>query len=403
MEWGITYVGLDTSKKSIQVAMLKPGEKDAVEWQEANDARGVKRLVKRLKRESPGELRACYEAGPCGYALQRDLRSAGVECIVIAPSLIPVKPGERVKTDRRDARKLGECLRAGTLTEVHPPTPEQEAARDLCRCREDVRQDLERSRHRMGKLLLRRALTHPGRAWTKAHRGWLRSLRFEEAADRAVFDDYLLAIEHLEERLRGLEVKLAELSLQKPYRESVGWLRCFRGIDTVTAMTIVTELHGFERFRTARELMSYLGLVPSEHSSGSKQRRGPITKAGNSHLRRVLIEAAWHYRHRPAESAPLRKRREGQPAWAIAIADRAQQRLHKRYWRLLERGKAHNKTVTAVARELVGFIWATLSEHGRSVAVDAPGESKTARTYRIKNVTGASASRTRRSGRRAAA
>jgi transposase len=395
-------VGLDTSKKSLQVAVRRPGEKDAVEWQEANDARGVKRLVKRLKREAPGELRVGYEAGPCGYALQRELRAAGVECIVVAPSLIPVKPGERVKTDRRDARKLAECLRAGTLTEVHPPTPEQEAARDLCRCREDVRQDLERSRHRMGKLLLRRALVHPGCAWTQAHRTWLRSLRFEEAADRAVFEDYLLAIEHLEERLRGLEEKLAGLSVQEPYREPVGWLRCFRGIDTVTAMTIVTELHGFERFRTARELMAYLGLVPSEHSSGGKQRRGAITKAGNSHLRRVLVEAAWHYRHRPGESAALRKRREGQPAWAIAIADRAQQRLHKRFWRLLGRGKAHNKTVTAVARELVGFLWATLSQHGRSAAIGAPSESKAATAYRIKKATDVAANR-RRSGRRAAA
>jgi transposase len=402
VEWDITYVGLDTSKKSIQVAMFKPGEKDAVDWQEANDTRGVKRLVKRLKREAPGELRTCYEAGPCGYALQRQLRAAGVECVVVAPSLIPVKPGERVKTDRRDARKLGEFLRAGTLTEVHPPTPEQEAARDLCRCREDVRQDLERSRHRLGKLLLRRALGHPGRAWTQAHRSWLRSLQFEEGVDRAVFDDYLLAIEHLEERLRGLEEKLAALSVQEPYRDAVGWLRCFRGIDTVTAMTIVTELHGFERFRTARELMSYLGLVPSEHSSGSKQRRGAITKAGNSHLRRVLIEAAWHYRHRPRQSAKLRQRREGQPAWAIAIADRAQQRLHKRFWRLLGHGKAHNKTVTAVARELVGFIWATLSQRERSVAVETPKESKTATTYRIKKVTDGAANR-RRSGRRAAA
>jgi transposase len=395
-------VGLDTAKKSIQVAVVKPGERDVVEWQEPNDARGVKRLVKRLQREAPGELRACYEAGPCGYALQRQLRAAEVDCSVVAPSLIPVKPGERVKTDRRDARKLAECLRAGTLTEVHPPTPEQEAARDLCRCREDVRQDLERSRHRMGKLLLRRALVHPGRAWTQAHRSWVRRLRFEEAADRAVFEDYLLAIEHLEERLRGLEEKLAALSGQEPYREPVGWLRCFRGIDTVTAMTIVTELHGFERFRTARELMSYLGLVPSEHSSGGKQRRGPITKAGNSHLRRVLIEAAWHYRHRPGENAALRKRRDGQPAWAIAIADRAQARLHKRFWRLLGRGKAHNKTVTAVARELVGFLWATLSQRERSVVVVAASEEKTAKTYVVKKGTGGAAAR-RSSGRRAAA
>ena len=389
MEAGITFVGLDTAKRSIQVAMLLPDRKQAVEWQEANEPRAVRRMIKRMKREASGEVRVCYEAGPCGYALQRQLRAAEVDCIVVAPSLVPVKPGERVKTDRRDARKLAECHRAGTLTEVHPPTPEEEAARDLCRCREDVREDLLRCRHRMGKLLLRRGLLCAGQAWTKSHRTWLRSLKFEHEADRSVFDDYLLAIEHLEERLRGLEEKLGALSHEEPYREPVGWLRCYRGIDTVTAMSIVTELHGFARFGSPRELMSYLGLVPSEHSTGGKHRRGAITKSGNGHLRRLLVEASWHYRHRPGVSVKLRQRREGQPGWAIALADRAQIRLNKRYWRLLSHCKPHNKVVTAVARELVGFIWATLSLQDRSAhaprSTSVPRTTgKTARVYRVK-------------------
>ena len=356
-----TDVGMDTSKKSIQVAMLLPGRREAVEWELVNEPQAVKRLAKRLLREALGTLRVCYEAGPCGYTLQRQLRAAGVESIVVAPSLVPAKPGERIKTNRRDARNLAQMLRADALTEVHPPTLEEEAVRDLSRCREDAREDLLRARHRLGKMLLRRGLVHSGRAWTEAHRRWLRCLSFEHEADRAVFDDYLRAIEHLEERLRGLEEKLVALSEKEPYREPVGWLRCFRGIATVTAMTLVAELHDFRRFESPRALMAFLGLVPSENSTGEKHRRGAITRAGNTHARRVLIEASWHYRHRPGVSKQLRKRREGQPGWVIAVADRAQLRLHKRFWKLALHGKSTNKAVTAVARELAGFIWAALS------------------------------------------
>jgi transposase len=356
-----TDVGLDTSKKSIQVAMLLPGRREAVEWELANEPTAVKRLAKRLMREAVGELRVCYEAGPCGYTLQRQLRAAGVDSMVIAPSLVPAKPGERIKTNRRDARKLAQMLRADALTEVHPPTLEEEAVRDLSRCREDAREDLLRARHRLGKMLLRRGLVHSGKAWTEVHRQWLRSLSFEHEADRAVFDDYVRAIEHLEERLGGLQEKLVALSEKEPYREPVGWLRCFRGIDTLTAMTLVAELHDFRRFQSPRALMSFLGLVPSENSTGEKHRRGPITKAGNTHARRALIETSWHYRHPPGLSKNLRKRREGQPGWVIALADRAQLRLHKRFWKLALHGKSSNKAVTAVARELAGFIWAALS------------------------------------------
>jgi transposase len=359
-----TFVGLDTSKKSIEVCVLLPDVERAIAWKEPNEERAVKRLIKRLKKDALGELRVCYEAGPCGYALQRQFLAAGVSCIVIAPSLVPMKPGERIKTDRRDAKKLAECLRAGTLTEVRPPTEAEEAIRDLSRCREDVREDLHRARHRLGKLLLRRGLLFAGKAWTRQHREWLRKLEFEHEADRTVFDHYLQVIEGLEERLRALEVKLAELSQRDPYREPVGWLRCYRGIDTVTAMAIVAELHGVERFPSARGLMCYLGLVPGEHSTGGRVRRRGITKTGNRHLRRLLIEASWHYRHPARVGSALRKRREGQPAWAIAMADRAQSRLHRRYWRLVHLTKPPTKAVVAVARELAGFVWATLCRPG---------------------------------------
>jgi transposase len=281
---------------------------------------------------------------------------------VIAPSLIPIKPGEHIKTDRRDARKLAELLRAGLLTEVHLPTPEEEAIRDLCRAREDAKEDLLRSRHRLTKMLLRRGILwpHGRKAWTQSHREWLRSLVFERESDRAVINDYLLALEQVEERVRTLEARLESVSQAEAYREPVAWLRCFRGIDTVTAMTIVAELHDFRRFTSPRGLMSYLGLVPKEHSSGESRHRGSITKAGDNHVRRVLIETAWHYRHPHAIGAGLRKRREGQPARVIAIADKAAQPLYRRLFRLGARGKPGCRIVVAVARELTGFLWSIL-------------------------------------------
>ena len=366
MQKGTTFVGLDTSKKYIDVCVLRPDRDGASEWREPNEERAVKRLIKKLKKEAVGELVVAYEAGPCGYALQRRFVAAEVRCMVVAPSLIPVKPGERIKTDRRDAKKLAQYLRAGALTEVHPPSEAEEAVRDLCRCREDVRDDLCRARHRLSKLLLRRALHFDGKAWTKQHRYWLRTLRFQHEADQAVFGHYLQTIEAFEERLRALEAKLQELSEKEPYREPVGWLRCYRGIDTVTAMSIVTELHGVQRFPSARGLMSYLGLVPGENSSGGRTQRGGITKAGNSHLRTLLLESAWNYRHYPKVGANLRKRRQGQPAWVIAMADRAQDRLHRRYWKLVNLTKPPTKAAVAVARELAGFIWATLCRPGMS-------------------------------------
>ena len=359
---GITFVGMDAHKKAISVAMLLPGQHQPVEWQLANEPAAIRRLAKKLQREAPGEVRCCYEAGPCGYVLQRQLETCGVICEVVAPSLIPVKPGDHIKTDRRDALKLARSLRSDDLTAVHPPTSADEAVRDLCRCREDARKDLMRARHRLETFLLRRAClyTLTRRRWGQPYRAWLGSLKFEHAADQVTFEDYVRTIEQAEERLRRLDERLAAVAEQDPYREPVGWLRCFRGIDTMTAIAVVAELHDFRRFLTARALMAYLGLVPSEHSTGQRPRRGAITKAGNIHVRRLLIEAAWHYRHRPHVGVGIRQRRKGQPDRIIAIADRAQERLCHRFRTLTARGKIPNKVVVAVARELVGFVWAAL-------------------------------------------
>ncbi len=334
----ITWVGMDAHKNSIKVAAWLPGEAEPVEWTEDTTAEAIRRLARRLRRIAPGEVRACYEAGPTGYGLQRLLGVEGVICEVVAPSLTPVKPGLRIKTDRRDARKLGELLRAGLLTEVHSPSETDEALRDLCRCRDDVRVDLLRARHRLSKFLLRRHLIYrqTKHHWGTRHVQWLEQLRFDDAISQATFDSYFLAVQQLEERQRQLDQRLAEFGAQEPYREPVAALRCFKGIDTVTAVCLVAELHDFRRFRSPRQLAAYVGLVPSENSSGEREQRGPITKSGNRHVRRLLVEASWHHRHRPALSRPLR------------------------YRRMSEAGKVHPKTIVAMARELCGYLWAVL-------------------------------------------
>lgn len=358
----ITWVGMDSHKNSIKVAAWVPGQDEPVEWTEDTTVEAIRRLARKLRRLAPGEVRACYEAGPTGYGLQRLLGEDGVICEVVAPSLTPVKPGCRIKNDRRDARKLGELLRAGLLTEVHPPSETDEALRDLCRCRDDVRVDLLRARHRLSKFLLRRHVIYrqTKHHWGSRHQQWLEELRFDDAMSQATFDSYFLAVQQLAERQHQLDVQLAHFGAQEPYGERVGALRCFKGIDTVTAVCLVAELHDFRRFRSPRQLAAYVGLVPSEDSSGERERRGPITKSGNRHVRRLLVEAAWHHRHRPALGAPLRARREGQPARVLAIADRAQERLCARYRRMSGAGKVHPKTIVAMARELCGYLWAVL-------------------------------------------
>ena len=355
-----TYVGMDAHKKDLFIAMLIGDQTTPLTWQLANAPQAVRRLVRKLEREAPGPVRVFYEAGPCGYALQRQVTTTRVSCDVVAPALIPRKPGDRVKTNRRDARKLVELGRAGLLTAVQPPTPEDEAVRDLARARDDAREDLQRCRHRLGKMLLRRGLHYAGRNWTRAHRQWVDGLSWPHAAERAVVDDYLLAIDHTEARLLELDARLAEIAETEPYREPVGWLRCFRGIDTLTAMLILAELHDVRRFASAPALMAYLGLVPGEDSSGEKHRRGRITRTGNALVRRLLVETAWHYQHRPSVGVALTRRRKGQPGRVIAIADKAQQRLCRRFRKLAAEHKPVPKIAVAIARELAGFLWAAL-------------------------------------------
>jgi transposase len=365
MEGSITWVGIDAHKKTLAVAVLTP-KGAPEEFTIENNERAIRKLTRRLHRGAhSGEIRACYEAGTCGYTLQRRLLDGSVACDVIAPSLIPTKPGERFKTDRRDALKLAELHRAGVLTTVSPPTLEQEAIRDLCRCREDARADLARCRHRLVKMLVRRGFVFDTRQrlWSVAHRQWLEALTFDSETDRVVVAEYKLAIEQTERRLRALDGELEKAAQLPLYRDHVAWLRCFRGIDTTVAMIFVAELHGIDRFESPRALAAYLGLVPTVYASGDGVRRGKITKTGNGHIRRALVQACWQYRHRPGLGRSLRKRREGQPERVLTIAEQAERRLSARYLRLRARGKHTNKIVIAIARELVGFLWAALRSH----------------------------------------
>jgi transposase len=369
MTGSITFVGLDAHKKFIHVAVLV-NQQITSEFQISNNQQNIRKLARKLMREArknpnaSGEVRVCYEAGCLGFGLKRQLESkSNLVCEVVAPSLIPVKPGERIKTDKRDARKLVKYFANGDLTEVHPPSEEEESVRDLCRCRDDVRDNLLRARHRLSKFLLRRPQYRytPGRRhWTAVHLNWLRQLEFEYEADQWVFDAYLLEVEHCTERLKALDEKIELASKQGLYAEAVGWLRCFHGIDTLTAMVILSEIHDFRRFKAAPSLMHYLGLTPGEESSGDKHKRGPITKMGNKHVRRILTECAWHYRHPLSVGQALKRRRQGQPDAVINIANQAHSRLTRRYRRLQARGKNHNKIVTAIARELVGFVWSMM-------------------------------------------
>jgi len=360
MKNGITFVGLDVHSTSIVLAMLAPGSDTPVERDLPNDPKLIRRTFARLKAEAP--LRCCYEAGPCGFELYRQLTAMGIPCEVVAPALTPRKPGERIKTDRRDARKLVRLYRAGELTPIRVPTPEEEAVRDLVRAREDVRKDLTAARHRLSKFLLRhgRLFSH-GKRWTERFWRWLRTQTFDRPAERVTFEHYVLQVLHLGERLEALEREIAAVADTEPYRPAVRRLACLRGIATLSAMTLLAEIQDFRRFKHPRQLMAFVGLVPSEHSSGPKQRRGSITKTGNGHARRILVEAAWAYRHPPALGPRTRRLLADQPPEVVVQVRKAHLRLHKRYARLVGRGKRVQVAVTAVARELCGFVWALMT------------------------------------------
>jgi len=356
-----TFAGLDVHAASITFAVLPPGTEVPVEREIPNDPKLIRRTFTRLQAEAQ-RLRCCYEAGPCGFELYRLLTSMGIACEVVAPALVPRKPGERIKTDRRDARKLVRLYRAGELTPIRVPTPDEEAVRDLVRAREDVRRDLTAARHRLSKFLLRhgRRFSH-GRNWTERFWQWLRTQTFDHPAARLTFEHYVLQVLHLGERLATLEREIAALAETDAYRPAAARLACLRGIATLSAMTLLAEIQDFRRFEHPRRLMGFVGLVPSEYSSGAKERRGRITKTGNTHARRILIEAAWAYRHPPALGSRVRHLLADQPPEVIVLVKKAHRRLHKRYAQLVGRGKRPQVAVTAVARELCGFVWALMN------------------------------------------
>jgi transposase len=309
----------------------------------------------------PGPTRVAYEAGPTGFGLARALEGAGIGCVVAAPGKIERPAQDRVKTDRRDAERLVRLLMIGGLHPVRVPSGQEEALRDLVRAREDVRGDLMRARHRMGKLLLRHDVRYDGAGdnWTARHRQWLAKVDLGDRGAQVTLLDYLGAIDALVIRRNALEATIAELVPGSPWAQTIARLRCLRGIDTLSAVGLCAEIGDWERFARAGQLMSFLGLVPSEHSTGDQRRQGSITKSGSRHGRRLLVEAAWHYRRPPASGAALKRRQEGQPAHVIALAWKTQQRLH-RTWRRLdtERGKRRTLVAVAAARELAGFCWA---------------------------------------------
>ena len=355
-------IAFDQHAATTVAAVLLPGQRTPALHTLASDSPTIRRFVKRLQRQGP--VQCCYEAGPCGFELQRALVGQGIPCAVIAPALIPRRPGDRIKTDRRDAAQLAVLFRAGALTAIHIPTAQEEAARDLLRCREDIRADLLRARHRWSKFLLRhgRRFTGPKKAWSKRHDAWLRAQTWPLPALEQTHRAYLRTVDEAVARLRAVEEDLRGLLDLAPLRPRVERLRCFRGIDDLTALTIAAELGDARRFATAPSLMAFVGLIPSEHSSGTTHARGAITKTGHAHLRRVLVEAAWHYRHHPFVGDTLRARQRGAPPTVIAHAWTAQHRLHRRYARLAARGKSTQHVVTAVARELTGFVWAALTQ-----------------------------------------
>jgi transposase len=349
-------VGLDVHARSIRLAAIR-GDQLLEERTLPYDHDAVEGVLRRWP-----AVRCCYEAGPTGFGLQRYLVGRGIDCQVVAPGLVPQRPGDRVKTDSRDARKLARLLAGGLLAPIHVPTPELEAARDLVRAREDARLDRMRDRHRLSKFCLRHGRRLPTSTWTVARRKWLSEQRFEFVAQQQTFDTYLHTVDLVDARIEQLERAIHETAEQQPWRELVARLRCLRGIDTLTALALVTEIGDFSRFRTAEEFMAFVGLVRSERSSGEQRRQGSITKVGNSHARRLLVESAWHARRRPTVGYQLARRHRGQDAAVIERAWRCQQRLYSRWQRMAGRGKPQQKIVVACARELAGFVWAIATE-----------------------------------------
>lgn len=353
----VRFVGLDVHKESIAIAVAD-GDGSAPE-NVATIPNDVKVLIRWLKKLGQGgvTLRCCYEAGPTGFVLHRALVAVGIDNVVIAPSLVPQTASDRVKTDRRDAIKLARFLRSGDLTTVHVPEAATEAMRDLERSRDDAKNAERVARHQLSKFLLRYGRRYEKTAWTGVHLEWVRSQVFGHEAHNRVLVDYVKAVEDATARVARLTKDIVDLVESWSLRPLVKALQALRGVQLITAVILAAEIGDFARFASAPALMAYLGLVPSEHSSGETRKRGRITRTGNGHVRRILVESAWSYRFRPAMSKEIRKRNEGISPAVQAIAWKAQHRLSGRYRKLLGRGKSKQQTVTALARELAGFVW----------------------------------------------
>jgi transposase len=353
------FVGLDVHKDSISVAVAEGGAFEPARDLGRN-AHDVPRLFKLLARLGDADdLHVAYEAGPTGYGLCRTLRARGIDCIVAAPSKTPLPVAPRVKTDRRDARLLAHHLRTHSLVAVDVPGEEIEALRDLVRLREDAVWALQKARQQLGGFLLRYGRVYLGKShWTQAHIDWIRAQRFEIEVLRRVLDQYLAEVIRLTSRLEQLTTEMATTIETSSRVVDYYYQQALRGVSTIVASTLVAEIGDLRRFKTAGQFMSYVGLTPSEHSSGNDVRRGRITKAGNPHVRRVLIEAAWSARYRPARSHHMQLRLARVPLEVQDIAWKAQVRLHQRYRRMLARGKSVQTAIVAVARELAGFVWA---------------------------------------------
>ena len=369
------FIGLDVHKETIAVAVALPGrDEPQYRGEIKHEPKALQRWLARLNDEFGGAvLLFCYEAGPCGYGLYRQLTAAGHDCQVVAPSLIPNKPGERIKTDRRDALKLARLLRAGDLTAVWVPDTEQEAMRDLTRARDDMKGQERKARQQLNAFVLRHGRHWPRgkKRWTKTHFNWLESLRFEQPWLQTVLQEYINAVKAATQRVNDLTDQLMQALPGWSLAPVVEALVALRGIDKLAATVLLAELGDISRFDSPKQLMSYLGLVPSEHSSGRRRRQGAITLTGNRHARRMLVECAWSYRFPARQTMHLKRKAKEAPEAAKAIAWRAQKRLCGRYRQLSQAGKNIKLVCVAIARELVGFIWAIVRQEMPRLAVQA--------------------------------
>jgi len=362
MHQHITYIGLDVHKETVFAAIAEGSKEPRPVGQIPNSPKAIFKLMRRL---GPFRcLKVCYEAGPCGYVIYRQLSQLGIECVVVAPSMTPVKPGARIKNDRRDAVKLARLFRSNDLTPIWVPDETHEALRDLSRAVEAAQADLVRARNRIRKLLLRQGIRKPEgmSPWTKSYLRWLHALRLPRSGQQVVLRELMLTMLQAQERRQRLEAELQQAAELNPLAALMQAWQCLRGIKASSAIRLAAELGDIRRFSHPCQLMGYVGLVPSESLSGSREKRGWVTKAGNAHVRHVMVQAAWHSRHPPSLSAALRRRQRGQPESVKAIAWKAQVRLHRRFRRLVGRGKPRQKAAVAVAREMLGFVWAIAQE-----------------------------------------